>query len=94
MTLERERESLIGQQAEHDAELARIMNAISEIGIQILQIDREFRQTVLTDLRQVEQEVNDMIQQLQATKEQLSRVDIKALVRVSSTNFQYSQLAA
>lgn len=80
MALERQREDIIGQTAEQDAELARIQNAISETEIQILQINREFRQTVLTELRQVEQEVNDMTQQLYATLEQLKRVDIKAPV--------------
>ncbi|EFO28696.1 HlyD family type I secretion membrane fusion protein [Roseibium sp. TrichSKD4] len=80
MALERQREDIIGQVAEQDAELARIQNAISETEIQILQIDREFRQTVLTELRQVEAEVNDMTQQLQATLEQLNRVEIKAPV--------------
>ncbi|WP_269586162.1 HlyD family type I secretion periplasmic adaptor subunit [Roseibium sp. Sym1] len=80
MALERQREDIIGQIAERDAELARIQNAISETEIQILQIEREFRQTVLTELRQVEQEVNDMTQQLHATLEQLSRVEITAPV--------------
>lgn len=80
MSLERQREELIGQNAEHDAELAGIQNTISETQIQILQIGREFRESVLAELRQVEQEVNDMTQQLYATKEQLKRVEIKAPV--------------
>lgn len=80
MALERQREDIIGQIAERDAESARIQNAISETEIQILQIEREFRQTVLTELRQVEQEVNDMTQQLHATLEQLKRINITAPV--------------
>ncbi|MBL4806490.1 MAG: HlyD family type I secretion periplasmic adaptor subunit [Rhodobacteraceae bacterium] len=80
MNLERQKEDLVGQRAEHDAELARIRNAINETEIQILQIDREFRQSVLTEMREVEQEVNDMTQQLQATYEKLKRVEIKAPV--------------
>ncbi|MEM7426168.1 MAG: HlyD family type I secretion periplasmic adaptor subunit [Pseudomonadota bacterium] len=80
MGLERQREQLVGQNAEHDAELARIQNSISETKIQTLQIDREFRQSVLTELRQVEQEVNDMTQQFHATSEQLKRVEIRAPV--------------
>lgn len=81
MALERQRESLTGQIAEHDAENARIQNSISEISIQILQIDREFRESVLSDLRTVEQEVNDTTQQLIATTEQLSRIEIRAPVK-------------
>ncbi len=80
MAQERQREDLIGQNAEHDSEVARIQNSISETEIQILQIGREFRQSVLTELRQTEQEVNDMTQQLFATREQLKRVEIRAPV--------------
>ena len=78
--LERQHEDLVGQRAEHDAELARVQNSISETKIQILQVDREFRQSVLTELRQVGQEVNDMTQQYHATTEQLRRVEIRAPV--------------
>ena len=80
MALERQKEEIIGQMAEQDAELARIQNSISETEIQILQIGREFRQTVLTELRQIEQEVNDMTQQLYATVEKLKRIEIRAPV--------------
>lgn len=78
MAQERQREELIGQIAEHDADLARIQNSIGETEIQILQTGREFRQSVLTELRQAEQDVNDMTQQLFATSEQLKRVTVKA----------------
>ena len=78
MAIERQREDLVGQNAEHGSELARIQNSISETEIQILQIDREFRQSVLTELRQVEREVNEMTQQLHATIEQLKRVEIRS----------------
>lgn len=80
MALERQREEIIGQMAEQDAELARIQNSIAETEIQILQIGREFMQTVLTELRQIEQEVNDMTQQLYATVEKLKRIEIRAPV--------------
>ena len=80
MSLERQREELLGQIGEHDAELARIENSINESEIQILQIERELRQSVLAELREVEQEVNDMTQQLQSTVEQLKRIEIKAPV--------------
>ncbi|MEM7068166.1 MAG: HlyD family type I secretion periplasmic adaptor subunit [Pseudomonadota bacterium] len=80
MALERQREEIIGQIAEQNAEVSRIQNAISEAEIEILQVDRQFRQEVLTELRQTEQEVNEMTQQLHATVEQLKRVEIKAPV--------------
>lgn len=80
LALERQREEFIGQNAEYDSELARIQNSIGETEIQIFQIDREFRQSVLSELRQAEQEVNDITHQLYATKEQLKRVEICAPV--------------
>ena len=47
LELERRRETLVGQIAGHDAEVARVRNAIGEARIEMLQIDREFRQDVL-----------------------------------------------
>ncbi|MFK5980621.1 MAG: HlyD family type I secretion periplasmic adaptor subunit [Rhizobiaceae bacterium] len=80
LALERQKEDLVGRNAEHDAELARINNSISETEIQILQVEREFQQSVLTELREIDQEVNDVSQQLHATSEKLKRVEIKAPV--------------
>ena len=80
MNMERQKEALIGQNAEHDAELSRVQNSISETEIQIVQIDREFQEAVLTELRQVEREVNETTQQLHSTIEQLRRVEIRAPV--------------
>ena len=80
MALERQREDLNGQIGEHDADLARIANSVNEAEIQILQIEREARQRILEELREVEQEVNDTTQRLHATVEQLKRVEIKAPV--------------
>ena len=76
--LEREKENLTGQIGEHDADLARISNSINESKIQILQIERDARQSVLAELREVELELNEVSQQLHATVERLKRVDIKA----------------
>lgn len=78
--LERQRADLAGQAAEHKAELARIENSISESQISILQLDREFLETVLADLRKREQEINDMVQQLIAARTQIARVNITAPV--------------
>lgn len=80
MNLERQKEEIIGQKAQIEAQLATIQNSISETEIQILQINREFRQSVLTELREVEQTVVEVTQQLYATLERLRRVEIKAPV--------------
>lgn len=80
LALERQLEDLIGQNAEHDADLARIKNSISETNIQILQVEREFRQEVLSELQKTQTEISDTTQQLYATMQQLNRVDIVAPV--------------
>lgn len=80
MGLERQREEIIGETAEDDAELARIANAVSETEIAILQAGREFQEAVLDELAKTEAEINDMTEQLHATMEQLKRIDIRAPV--------------
>ena len=80
MSLERQREDINGAIASYRSDTARIRNAISETEVQMLQIDREFREQVLTELRQLEQSINELVQQYQATQEKLSRVEIRAPV--------------
>lgn len=78
LSIERQIEDLIGQMAEHDSEVARVKNSISETKIQVSQITREFDESVLTELREVELNIKDMEQQILATQQQLERVEIKA----------------
>lgn len=78
--LKRQIEELSGQQFEHQAEIARVRNSISEVRVQSAQITKEFDQAVLTELREVELSIKDMEQQILATQEQLNRIDIKAPV--------------
>ncbi len=80
LALERQRAELSGQLAEHGSELSRIQNAISEARINILQLEREFLETVLAELRKRDQEINEVVQQLTATRAQLSRVEVRAPV--------------
>lgn len=77
---ERNRVELIGQIAEQTAELARIENAIRETEIGILQVHRQFQESVLAELREVTTQVDDMSQQITATTKQLERVEIRAPV--------------
>lgn len=80
LTLERQIEDFTGQIAEHNAEISRVRNSIAETNIQISQVDREFDQSVQTELREVELSIKDMEQQIIATQQQLSRIDIRAPV--------------
>jgi HlyD family secretion protein len=78
LTQERSRAELMGQIAEHNAELARIRNTIRETEISILQVHRQFQESVLTELRDATTQVEDMAQQITATTKQLERVEIRA----------------
>ena len=80
LELERESVRLIGEQAEHDAQLARIRNSIKEMNVEILQSKRKFREQVLTELRTTTVEINDLVQQLYATRQKLNRIEIRAPV--------------
>ena len=78
LSVERQIQELNGQRYEHIAEIARVENSIAEVRIQIAQIRKEFDQSVLTEMREVELSIKDMEQQIIATQQQLSRIDIKA----------------
>ena len=80
INLQREKESLSGQNAQLVAEEAQAKNAISEIKIQILQVDREFRQLLLKELREAEEEISNIVQQVLATQDKLQRIEIQAPV--------------
>lgn len=80
MLLQKEFESLTGEYSENLTEIARIKSAGSELKIKSSQLVHEFREAVLTEFQQVDQEINDMTQQLYATKEQLARTSIKSPV--------------
>lgn len=80
LTLEREELRLKGDVANHQSEIARLNNSISETDVQILQLRRERQAEVLTELRQVETEVSDFREQLTTASDQLRRIDVIAPV--------------
>jgi len=80
LTLEREELRLQGDVANHQSEIARIMNSISETDVQILQLRRERQAEVLTELRQADTEASDFKEQLTTASDQLRRIDVIAPV--------------
>lgn len=76
----RQKENLVGQVHEHNTEISRLNNFISETEIQILQISRVFLESVLEELRVVELEIVEMTQQILTISKQLKRVKITAPV--------------
>jgi len=80
LTLEREELRLKGDIANHQSEIARLLNSISETDVQILQLRRERQAEVLTELRQADTEASDFREQLTTASDQLRRIDVVAPV--------------
>ncbi|WP_289042512.1 HlyD family type I secretion periplasmic adaptor subunit [uncultured Aliiroseovarius sp.] len=70
--------SLLGQIAEHQSELARIHNSIRDTELEILQADREFKEQVVTELRETTAEREELVLQIVTLEKQLERIDILA----------------
>lgn len=76
--LERQREALVGEIAQLEAQVNQLQNGLAETRIKILQIQREFTQSVLTEMRDIELLINETAQEYYATSDQLTRIDLKA----------------
>lgn len=74
----REKASLEGEIVEYQAEIARIESAIGEIRITRLQIGREHQESVLAERSEVARTIDELVQQIQATEAQLSRITVRA----------------
>ena len=76
--LQRSRSDLAGQLSEHISERARIENSIRDAELEILQIARQFREQVVSEIQDVDTAVQELIQQLVSTERQLARTEIRA----------------
>ena len=71
--MEREQVALTGQIASYQSDIARTETAIGEIEIQILQVRRTQQESVLTELRTSESEINDLKEQLTTARNDVKR---------------------
>ncbi|WP_254424148.1 HlyD family type I secretion periplasmic adaptor subunit [Thalassospira marina] len=76
--LRREKANLEGQHGELAAEIASIQTQIAETQMAILQLERDRRTEVLTDLSDVERQLAELKQRQIALVDQLRRTDIRA----------------
>lgn len=74
----RRQAQLSGDNGQLAADLARTETRRAETELQILQIDQDRRSEILTELRDVEHKIAELIQQQVAAKDQLRRIDILA----------------
>lgn len=84
---------MLGQIAEHTSELARIQNSIRDTELEVLQIDRQFREGVVTELRDATAQIQELSQQIFSTEKQLERVEIRAPDAGRIHELQFSTLA-
>lgn len=78
LALQRNEADLLGQIAEHQSELARIQNSIRDTEIEMLQGERQIKEEVVSQLREVITSKQELSQQIASTRKQLDRVQIKA----------------
>ena len=78
LALKREKERLAGQQASHRAEIAQIRTAMAEGQLQISRLETDTRETVLTQLKEIQLGIEDLMERRQYAADQLARTEIVA----------------
>ena len=76
--LERQAVRLEGERAQLIASTAQSKGKISEIELQIIQIDRDLASEVGSELREIDGKIGDLIERKVAAEDQLKRIDIRA----------------
>jgi HlyD family secretion protein len=76
--IQRDQTRLQGEQGQVIAEAARARGKISEIELQILQLDQDFRTEVLKDMRDAQGKIAELKERVTAAEDQLKRVDLRA----------------
>ena len=75
---QRDQTRLQGERGQLIAEIARARGKISETGLQIIQVDQDFRTEVLKDLRETQGKIAELKERFTAAEDQLKRVDLRA----------------
>jgi len=78
MALQRDQAKLGGERGHLIAEIARARGRISETQLQIIQLEQEFRNEVLKELRDIEGKLAELKERYTAAEDQLKRVDLRA----------------
>ena len=76
--LERDAARLEGERGQLIASTAQAKGKISEIELQILQIDQDLRSEVAKDLREVQGKIAELVERKVAAEDQLKRIDIRS----------------
>ncbi|KZL17424.1 Type I secretion system membrane fusion protein PrsE [Pseudovibrio sp. WM33] len=76
--IKRERAELVGDRGGLISQVAQTKEAISEKRVQILQLDEEFLEKVLSDLQNIRSQIAELEEQEVAAQDRLKRIDIRA----------------
>lgn len=80
LDLQRSRSRLLGEISEHQSELARIRNSVRDTELEVVQAERQFKEQVVTDLREAVMQSEELVQQIVTAQKQLDRIEILAPV--------------
>jgi len=80
LALQRDAERLRGERGENLASIASARSQIGETELQILQLDKNFREEVVNELRSVQSQVFDLQERRTAAADERRRIDIIAPV--------------
>jgi HlyD family type I secretion membrane fusion protein len=76
--LERASAELEGERGEHVAEIARAQNEIGEARLRSIQIRKNFRESVIDDLHEVQAGILDATERRAAAQDRLARLEVRA----------------
>lgn len=80
LELQRARSRLLGEISEHQSELARIRNSVRDTELEVVQSERQFKEQVVTDLREAVMQSEELVLQIVTAQKQLKRIEILAPV--------------
>jgi HlyD family secretion protein len=78
MALQRDQAKLEGEHGQLGADIARARGRISEIELQIIQLEKDFSTEVLKELRDAEGRIAELKERMIAALDQLRRIEIRA----------------
>ncbi len=78
LALERSKSGFLGELSGLQSELSGIKNSISDAEMEVLQSERQFKEDVVTELREATATREEMVLQIVSVEKQLARIDITA----------------
>lgn len=78
LALEREAARIEGEYGKHVSDIARMQGTIEETALKILQSTKDFRESVITELRQVQPKILELEERVAALSDKLRHSEIRA----------------